>query len=262
MSGRKILLTIPDPLEDTIKASKESLARKLKTSSSLYDTGVFFKGAENNGGNSLGALFPIIHLTSDMNVIRERVENSRKLSKSLVVGGTTVGINQAVFSEQDQVDVANKNGKQYDTNSIILVGCKVLEVGSRTAMGLEQSWRSWTNIGVLAAYLKQEKIEVQNMTFLKQVVPRDPSIFMYCILVNIKIDGFREETKVLSGLQQLRGSVITGYAALYTVMGDISRSKSEESKNRLIETLSGGEGSNGARKKESRAERSRSVNTV
>ena len=125
MSGRKILLTIPDPLEDTIRASKESLARKLKTSSSLYDTGVFFKGAENNGGNSLGgrkygllelfqsllfvclALFPIIHLTSDVNVIRERVENSRKLSKSLVVGGTTLGINQAVFSEQDQVSLTN-----------------------------------------------------------------------------------------------------------------------------------------------------------
>ena len=70
------------------------------------------------------------------------------------------------------------------------------------------------------------------MTFLKQVVPRDPKIFMYCIMVNIKIDGFREETKVLSGLQQLRGSVVTGYAALYTVMGDISRSYSEESMER------------------------------
>ena len=78
------------------------------------------------------------------------------------------------------------------------------------------------------------------MTFLKQVVPSDPSIFMYCILVNIKIDGFREEMKVLAGLQQLRGSVLTGYAALYTVMGDISRSKSEESMDRLIETLEGG----------------------
>jgi hypothetical protein len=75
------------------------------------------------------------------------------------------------------------------------------------------------------------------MTFLKQIVPRDLSILMYCILVNIKIEGFREETKVL---QQLRGSVLMGYAALYTVMGDISRSKSEESMDRLIETLEGG----------------------
>ena len=49
------------------------------------------------------ALFPIIHLTTDVNMIRERVENTRKLSKSLVVGGASVGINQAVFSEQDQV---------------------------------------------------------------------------------------------------------------------------------------------------------------
>ena len=58
-------------------------------------------------------------------------------------------------------------------------------------------------------------------------------------------EDFREETKVLSGLQQLRGSVLTGYAALYTVMGDISRSRSEESMDRLIETVSGGEGPSG-----------------
>jgi len=262
MSGRKLLLTIPDPPGESFTASKESLARKLKSSSSVYGTGIFFKGAENNGGNSLGALFPIIHLSSDVGVIKERVENSRRLTKSLLVGGITLGINQAVYSEQDQVDVANKSGKQYDTNSIILVGYKVLEAGSRTAMGLEQSWRSWTNIGVLVAYLKEENIEIQNMTFLKQIVPRDPKIFMYCILVNIKIDSAWEETKVLSGLQNLRGSVLAGYAALYTVMGDISKSKSEESMDRLIETVSGGEGSNGARKKESRSERSRSVNTV
>ena len=83
------------------------------------------------------------------------------------------------------------------------------------------------------------------MTFLKQVVPTDPKIFMYCILINIRIEDFREETKVLSGLQQLRGSVLTGYAALYTVMGDISRSRSEESMDRLIETVSGGEGPSG-----------------
>ena len=83
-------------------------------------------------------------------------------------------------------------------------------------------------------FFLQENIEVQNMTFLKQVAPSDPKIFMYCVLVNIRIEGFREETRVLSGLQQLRGSVLTGYAALYTVMGDISRSRSEESMDRLI----------------------------
>ena len=43
---------------------------------------------------------------------------------------------------------------------------------------------------------------------------------------------------MLSSLQTLRGSVITGYCALYTVMGDMSRSRSEESMDRLIEGAS------------------------
>ena len=34
--------------------SKESLAKRLKDSSSTFLTGVFFKGAENSGGNALG----------------------------------------------------------------------------------------------------------------------------------------------------------------------------------------------------------------
>ena len=103
MSGRKLLLTLPNPPGESFKHSKESLARKLKGSSSLYGTGVFFKGAENHGGNSLGALYPILHLSTDIGMIRERVENSRKLAKSLVLGGSELRVNQAVYAEHEQV---------------------------------------------------------------------------------------------------------------------------------------------------------------
>jgi hypothetical protein len=54
MSGRKVLLTFPNPPGESVTVSKESLARKLKSSSSVFNSGVFFSGAENNGGNSLG----------------------------------------------------------------------------------------------------------------------------------------------------------------------------------------------------------------
>ena len=97
---------------------------------------------------------------------------------------------------------------------------------------------------------------VQNLSFLKQIVPNDPRIFMYCILVNMRLSGDSDETKVLAGLQKLRGlhtcfisnqtntiagSVMVGYTALYTVLGEVTRSRSEESMERLIQTVSGDE---------------------
>lgn len=91
-----------------------------------------------------------------------------------------------------------------------------------------------TNIGILSFKLQSEAIDIQNMCFLKQIVPKDPSSFMYCVIVNIRLHNLTEETKVLALLQQLRGSIISGYAALYTVMGDLSKSHSEESIDRLI----------------------------
>ena len=62
---------------------------------------------------------------------------------------------------------------------------------------------------------------------------------MYCIMVNMKLGGESDETKVLSGLQKLRGAVVSGYTALYTVLGEtVARSHSEESMERLILTVS------------------------
>jgi len=102
---------------------------------------------------------------------------------------------------------------------------KILETGSRVAKGLEFSWKSWTNIGVLIAFLQENEILVQNLVFLKQIVPSDPRIFMYCVLINLKLTGDEDETKVLAGLQKLRGSVVAGYTALYTVLGELGRSR-------------------------------------
>ena len=77
----------------------------------------------------------------------------------------------------------------------------------------------------LTKAVTQNEIIVQNLAFLKQIVPSDPKIFMYCVLINLKLTGDGDETKVLAGLQKLRGSVVAGYTALYTVLGDVGRSR-------------------------------------
>ena len=80
----------------------------------------------------------------------------------------------------------------------------------------------------LTKAVTQNEIIVQNLAFLKQIVPSDPKIFMYCVLINLKLTGDEDETKVLAGLQKLRGSVVAGYTALYTVLGDVGRSRHVE----------------------------------
>jgi len=238
MSKKKLLLTIIDPPGEFFTGSKESLARKLKMSSATaFSSGVFFKGAEDNGGNSIGELFPLVHMCSDMNLIKEKEKKPKKLDKVISLGSEVMCVSQGIYIQQDQEDVGHGRSHNYETNSIILIGLKVLEAGSRTARSVEETWRSWTNIGILSFKLQSEAIDIQNMSFLKQIVPKDPSSFMYCIIVNIRLHSVTEETKVLALLQQLRGSIISGYAALYTVMGDqkIDRSHSEDSIDRLIE---------------------------
>ena len=129
---------------------------------------------------------------------------------------------------------------------------QILETGSRVAKGLEYSWKSWTNVGVLVSYLQevcyfkkhsivskkntslQKQIIVQNLQFLKQSVPSDTRIFMYCIMINMKLVGMSDENTVLAGLQKMRGSVVSGY----TVVGNTGRSNSMDSMERMIETVS------------------------
>ena len=74
----------------------------------------------------------------------------------------------------------------------------MLEVGSRTAKGVEAKWRSWTNTRVLVTYLTKAGVEIQNVTFLKQILPSDPSIFMYCILVNIRYNTQQSQPEPLA----------------------------------------------------------------
>ena len=67
---------------------------------------------------------PIIHISTDDNVVKEKTKNSRKLLKSIDIGSHSLELNQAVYTEMETVDVAH-NHHQYNTNAIILVGCKV-----------------------------------------------------------------------------------------------------------------------------------------
>ena len=114
---RKLLLTLLHPLPQDISISKDSAAKKLKKSSSMFESGVMFKGAENSGGNALGALYPLLHLSTETHDVK-------KLAKTVSTSSGVLSISQAVYAELDTVDVAGEHHR-YDTNSVILVGCKV-----------------------------------------------------------------------------------------------------------------------------------------
>ena len=120
MTGRRLMLTLLHPLPADVSMSKNSLAKKLSKSSSVFESGVIFKGAENSGGNALGALYPIIHLTP-------HTGEARRLANTINTSSGPLAISQAVYTELDTVDIAGeRSGSRYDTNSIILVGCKVV----------------------------------------------------------------------------------------------------------------------------------------
>ena len=57
MTKRQYLVTLLHPLNGEIEHSKESVAKKLKESSSVFQSGALFKGAENSGGNALGCKY-------------------------------------------------------------------------------------------------------------------------------------------------------------------------------------------------------------
>lgn len=63
-------------------------------------------------------------MSTDDNVVKEKIKNSRKLLKSLDIGSHSLELSQAVYTEMETVDVAH-NHQQYNTNAVILVGCKV-----------------------------------------------------------------------------------------------------------------------------------------
>ena len=118
MTSRKLLLTLLHPLPAHITLSKDSAAKRLKKSAGVFESGVMFKGAENSGGNALGALYPLLHLTSE-------IGETKKLAKTVNTSSGALAISQAVYKELDAVDVAGEHVR-YDTNSVILVGCKVV----------------------------------------------------------------------------------------------------------------------------------------
>ena len=74
------------------------------------------------------------------------------------------------------VILQRKNGK-------VNINCRIyqiLETGSRVAKGLELSWKSWTNVGVLIAYL-QEVI----CNFLPEILIYRNSVFSTILLCKI-----------------------------------------------------------------------------
>ena len=109
------------------------------------------------------ALFPIIHLNSDEVVVKDKKANSRKLMKNLDTHGHSQSVSQAIFTEMDSVDVA-KDGHKYNTNAVILVGCKVsieFTGGNQEIFALLcRSWRLdqelqkvWSTVGNLGQIL-------------------------------------------------------------------------------------------------------------
>ena len=68
-------------------------------------------------------------MTTDDNVVKEKIKNSRKLMKSIDIGSHSLDLCQAVYTEMETVDVAH-NHHQYNTNAVILVGCKVRDLVS------------------------------------------------------------------------------------------------------------------------------------
>ncbi|XP_023343230.1 uncharacterized protein LOC111712753 [Eurytemora carolleeae] len=265
MSGRRLIITLTNPIPPEAELSKDSVARKLRDSSSIFKDGVFFTGSENNGGNAVGALYPLLHLNMDKPTIKTLLERPKKFIKSIGIGSFNYGMVQGVFTELEQILVTKERQPVFETNAIVLLGCKVMESGSRTAKSLEKYWKAWTNINLLKTFILQAKIEVQNISFLRQTSPGNNKMFMYIMLMNVKVEDYNQEMSILDGLQKMRGSIVACYAALYKVSGDLSRSKSEESMENLIEVVSGGTEKSRRRrsKKESRSERrSKSVNTL
>ena len=151
---RKLLLTLLHPLPSDISISKESAAKKLKKSSAMFESGVMFKGAENSGGNALGALYPLLHLSTETHDVR-------KLAKSVNTSSGPLPISQAVYAELDAVDVAGERVR-YDTNSVILVGCKVKSSSLKNKLrSASRYWRwvlvlptVWSRVGGLGLTLE------------------------------------------------------------------------------------------------------------
>ena len=53
----------------------------------------------------------------------------------------------------------------------------------------ENTWKSWSKIGLLTQELFKSKISVTSVTFFKQLTPKQLSTFNYCFFVGITLNS-------------------------------------------------------------------------
>ena len=67
----------------------------------------------------------------------------------------------------------------------------------------ENTWKSWSKIGLLTEELNNSKISVRSVTFFRQLAPRRLSMFNYCFFVTILLENPLDQVgkKLLRGIQ-------------------------------------------------------------
>ncbi len=185
------------------------LARR--TNRALNDEdGVWFACNERYGGNTLDLDFPYVHVTSTPFRIRERFEDAELFQRRLRGRGLDARLDQAAFvalaSESGLVDLES-------AQNFIFVGLRINERDSEA--NLESTWRTWSKVDVLTRSLNKNNVDVLNVSFRRQIKPKNLRLFSYCILVIVNIDSMHTKMKCLNVLQKLRGSTIPGYVSLF-----------------------------------------------
>ena len=79
----------------------------------------------------------------------------------------------------------------------------------------EESWQSWSKIGLLSLALLQGGIFPNRIYFLKLVAPKNEAYFRYCVLVAVDLPLQKDEVKCLNVIQEVRGKTVPGYLTLF-----------------------------------------------
>ena len=79
----------------------------------------------------------------------------------------------------------------------------------------EESWQSWSKIGLLSLALLQGGVFPNRIYFLKLVAPKNDAYFRYCVLVTVDLPLQKDEVKCLNIIQEVRGKTVPGYLTLF-----------------------------------------------
>ena len=58
---------------------------------------------------------------------------------------------------------------------------------------LDTSWRVWSKVAALTESLDKADVRVDGVSFLKQMVPKNINLFMYCLFLAVRIDSDMEK---------------------------------------------------------------------